>query len=134
MPIFSHLTGKNWVVAAGIFVSAVTGWTRFSLSLANWNLYQQLGIKPGVWYLCVNGLVIGLVYTVAGILVLYQPGNWKKTVAGLLISGLVVHWIDRICFASSQDARIGLPFSLVFSAGLTLIALILMYSKTTKAV
>jgi uncharacterized protein YjeT (DUF2065 family) len=54
------------------------------------NLYDKLGMKPGVWYLCVNGLLTGLVYTVAGILVLFQPANWKKVVTGLLIS--VLHY------------------------------------------
>ncbi len=121
------------MVAVGVFFFAITGWTRFSLSLINWNLYDKLGMKPGVWYLCVNGLLTGLVYTVAGILVLFQPANWKKVVTGLLISGLALYWIDRICFATAQDARSGLPFSLVFSAGLTLLALVLMYSKTKKA-
>lgn len=129
---FHRLPGRYFLVAAGTIITAATGWTRFILSMVNWNLYQQLGVNPGVWYLLLIGLLTGLVYTAAAGLIFIQPVKWKRILVGLLISGLVLFWIDRICFATSQDARIGLPFSLLFSTGLTLIAFILMIGKTAN--
>lgn len=124
------LPGRMILMLTGIFVAAFMGWMRFILSVINWNLYQALGAMPGVWYLAANGLISGLVYTGAGILILFPMENWKKFVSVLLLSGLIVYWIDRICFAHSLEAQTALPFSLVFSAGLTLLAFIFLFWNT----
>jgi hypothetical protein len=124
------LPGRIFLMLAGIFVAALMGWMRFILSIINWNLYQALGVMPGVWYLAANGLISGLVYTGAGILILFPIENWKKYVSVLLLSGLIFFWIDRICFSHSLEAQTALPFSLVFSTGLTLLAFIFLFWNT----
>jgi hypothetical protein len=130
---FPKIPARIVLVAGGIFIAAFIGWLRFILSVLNWNLYEALGVIPGAWYLAVNGLVTGLVYTVAGILTIFPNEKWKKFVSGLLVSGLAVFWIDRICFARSLDAQIALPFSLVLSTGLTLLAFFLLYWPTISS-
>lgn len=118
------------IAAGGLFTAAFFGWMRFVLSLINWDLYQALGVQPGVWYLLASGLISGLVYTLAGMLVLIPNDKWKKLISVLLISGLTLFWIDRICFARSLEAQPALPFSLVFSAGLTILAFCLLFWNT----
>jgi hypothetical protein len=121
---------RMYFAAGGIFVAAFFGWMRFALSINNWGLFQTLGVTPGVWYLAANGLLSGLVYTVAGIMALFPNEKWKKPVFVLLLSGLTLFWIDRICFAHSQEAQIAIPFSLVASAGLTIFALCFLFWNT----
>jgi uncharacterized membrane protein len=117
-------------LAAGSFFAALMGWMRFILSLQNWDFFQTLGVSPGTWYLVANGLVTAMVYTVAGILVLIPHEKWNKPVTILLLFGLASYWIDRIFFARSMEAQIALPFSLILSAGLTLLAICLLHWKT----
>lgn len=114
------------MVAGGAFLVSLSAWMRFFLSLINWDYYRSLQIQPGAAYLLVYGLVSALVYTSAGILVLIPDDKWKKPVSILLMAGLVIYWIDRLCFARSIEAQTALPFSLLLSAGLTLLALCLL--------
>lgn len=122
-----HFPLRIYLTAAGIFAAAIMGWMRCVLTISNWQLFTSLGVQPGAWYLAINGLASGLVYTFAGVLTLTPDEKWKKPVLLLLISGLLIYWIDRICFARSLEAQTSLPFSLVFSTGLTLIAVCLLF-------
>jgi hypothetical protein len=122
-----HFPLRIYLAAAGIFAAAIMGWLRCGLTISNWHLFTTLGVQPGAWYLAINGLASGLVYTFAGVLTLTSDEKWKKPVLVLLISGLIIYWIDRICFARSIEAQTSLPFSLVFSTGLTLIAVCLLF-------
>ncbi len=128
-----RIPGRLYLAAGGMFIAAVSGWMRFILSLYNWSLYQTLGVQPGVWYLVINGLLSGLVYTVAGMLTLIPHEKWKRPVSVLLISGLMIFWIDRIYFAHSLEAQKALPFSLIFSAGLTLLAFCFLFWNTVRS-
>jgi hypothetical protein len=121
---------RVYLAAGGIFMAAIFGWMRFTLSIANWNLYQTLGVTPGVWYLAANGLLSGLVYTVAGIMALFPNEKKRKPVSLLLLSGLILFWIDRICFARSQEAQTAMPFSLAASAGITILAIFFLFWNT----
>jgi len=118
---------RKLVVASGILIAGLMGWTRVILSIQNWKFYTSLGIHPGVWYLVLNGLIIGLVYTLAGILVLISSSMYKRKIYWLMAAGLLIYWIDRIFFATSMEARAGLPFALVWSACLTLLVCYLLY-------
>ena len=80
----------------------------------------------------VSGLMIGLVYTLTALAILSSLKNKRKLITILLVIGLVIFWIDRIFFARSLEAQTALPFSLVFSAGLTFLAYCLVFWETIK--
>jgi hypothetical protein len=121
---------RLWLAAGGLFIAGIMGWIRFILALVNFDFYQSLGVQPGAWYLVANGFLIGIVYTLAGIIVLSRAENNKKIAVYLMFTGLAVVWIDRIFFARSIEAQTALPYSLVSSAGLTVLATCLTYWET----
>lgn len=114
-------------------MAALIGWVRFGMTLANWQDYSTLGIQPGVWYLAVNGLITGLVYTLGGITTLIPGMIWKKVTLGSLASGLALFWIDRICFARSIEAQTSLPFALTGVTLLTAVAACLLLWDTIRS-
>lgn len=118
---------RLWLSVGGLFFAALYGWIRFGQSVANYNLYESFGVQPGTWYLIVNGILTGLVYTLAGIFVLSSPKKKKTQITVLLLSGLAIFWIDRIFIARSIEAQTALPFSLVSSAGLTFLVYCLIF-------
>ncbi len=114
-------------------MASVTGWLRLSLTMANWGDYAAQGVYPGVWYLALNGALSGLVYTLSGITALLPAEKWKEITLGFIAGGLILHWIDRICFARSLEAQSSLPFSLVFATLLTMAAICLLYLDTIRS-
>lgn len=129
---YVHISRSRYILAAASFFFALMGWMRFFQSLQNWSFFQTLGIYPGTWYLTANGLITALVYTVAGILVLIPHAKWNKPASILLFCGLGIYWIDRIFFTRSIEAQSALPFSLILSAGLTLLAICLLHWKVLE--
>jgi hypothetical protein len=119
--IIKKQPARLWLAAGGLLIAGTMGWIRFTLALVNFSFYQSLGVQPGVWYLVANGFLIGIVYTLAGIIVLSRADNIKIAVY-LMFTGLAVFWVDRIFFARSIEAQTALPYSLVSSAGLTVLA------------
>ncbi|HEX7556218.1 MAG TPA: hypothetical protein VF338_06305, partial [Leptolinea sp.] len=111
-------------------VTGFQGWIRLILSINNWKLYETLGILPGVWYLVVSGFVTGLVYTLAAVFTMIPGEKFKKPAAFLLLFGLAAFWIDRIFVAHSIETQTTMPFALVVSAGLTVIAICFLYWDT----
>jgi hypothetical protein len=114
-------------------MAALAGWLRFGLTIANWPVYSSLGIKPGIWYLAAAGFLSGLVYTLSGLTALLPANKWKKVTFGFLVTGLTLHWIDRICFARSLEAQTSLPFSLAFATLLTVAAVCLLFWDTIRS-
>ncbi|NLF51510.1 MAG: hypothetical protein GX577_10275 [Leptolinea sp.] len=129
---FRKLHTRLWITVVGLWFVAITGWIRFAHAVANYDLYEALGVQPGTWYLNVNGIITGLVYTLAGLFVFLPITNRKKVITILLFTGLIVYWIDRIFFARSIEAQSTLTFSLVSSAGLTFVAYCLIFWETIK--
>lgn len=127
------LPWRFYLVAAGLLMAAFIGWLRLGMSLANWQEYSSLGIQPGVWYVAVSGFITGLVYTLGGIASLLPGTIWKKVTFGSLVSGLAMHWIDRICFTRSLEAQTTLPFSLMSVTLLTAAAACLLFWDTIRS-
>ncbi len=126
------LPARVWIAAGGLFFTAITGWLKFSQSLANYGWYESLGVQPGTWYLIMNGLLTGLVYTLAGIFVFLPLKRVKKQITAFLLVGLAIYWIDRILLARSIEAQSALMYFLVSSAGLTFLAYCLIFWETIK--
>jgi hypothetical protein len=120
-------------VAAGLLTAGFNGWLRLGLTAVHWQEYSSLGVQPGVWYLALTGFLSGLVYTPAGVTALLPGTIWKKITLGLLISGLALHWIDRICFARSLEAQTALPFSLTAVTLLTAAAICLLFGNSFRS-
>jgi hypothetical protein len=121
--------GLLLVLAGSAFVS-LQGWIRLGLSIQNWYLYQSLGVYPGVWYFFLTGLLTGFIYlTVTGYILFYGRRSRKIPII-LLFGGLAVYWFDRIFAAITPESRTNLPFSLVYSSLMTLIAVIILYWDT----
>jgi len=132
-PVFLPLPWRLYFLSACLFMASISGWLRLVLSTIYWNEYATLKVAPGVWYLVLNGALSGLVYTLCGITVLLPTQKWKKISLGFLTSGLLLHWLDRICFARSIEAQTSLPFSLAFSLLLTIAAIYLLYRETIRS-
>lgn len=124
--------GLFLVIAGSAFVS-LQGWIRLGLSIQNWNFYQTLGVYPGVWYLFLTGLLTGFIYLIATGYILFYGRSSRKISAYLLLGGLAVYWFDRIFAAISPESRTNLPFSLVYSSLMTLIAVIILYWDTISS-
>lgn len=129
---FQKFPARIWITLGGLWFVALTGWLRFAQAAANYDLYEALGVQPGTWYLNVNGILTGLVYTLAGLFLFCPIKKRKKVVTILLLAGLMIYWIDRIFFAHSIEAQSTLTFSLVSSAGLTFLAYCLIFWETIK--
>ncbi len=90
-------------------------------------------MTPGVWYLALNGALSGLVYTLSAVTALLPADKWKNISLGFMAAGLLLHWIDRICFARSLEAQTSLPFSLAFATLLTMAAIYLLFRDTIRS-
>jgi len=127
------LPRRIYITAAGLFIASLAGWLRLGLTIENWQVYASVGVKPGVWYMAATGFLSGLVYTLCGITALLPANKWKKVTLGFLVSGLTLHWIDRICFARSLEAQTSLPFSLAFATLLTVAAVCLLFGEAIRS-
>jgi hypothetical protein len=128
------LPRRIYLAAAGLFIAACNGWLRFGLTLSGWPVLSTLQVNPGVWYIALSGFLSGVVYTLCGITALLMEGKWKKVTLGLLVTGLALHWIDRIYFARSLSAQTSLPFSLAFATLLTMAAICLLFWDTIRSI
>ena len=132
-PALLPLPRRIYFLSAWLFLASIYGWLRLILSLIHWNEYAALGVTPGVWYLSLTGALSGLVYTLCGITALLPADKWKKISLGFLAAGLLIHWLDRICFARSVEAQTSLPFSLAFATLLTMAAIFLLYQDKIRS-
>jgi hypothetical protein len=114
-------------------MSGIYGWLRFVLTVDHWNEYSTLGVQPGIWYLALTGFLAGLVYTPAGVTALLPGTIWKRVTLFLLVTGLTLHWIDRICFARSVEAQTSLPFTLTAVTLLTAAAACLLFGNSIRS-
>ena len=127
-----RLKARLWLAAGGVFIAALAGWVRLIMSLANADFYQSLGIQPGPWYLMLSGALEGIVYTLAGIFILSKSGKRRTIVTILLVAGLAIFWADRVFVSRSPEAQVSLPYTLISSAGLSLLAYCLAFWDTIE--
>jgi hypothetical protein len=118
------------VIVAGMLLTSLQGWIRFFLSLSNWTIYTTLGVFPGVWYLTIYGFFTGCVYLIAAAAIMFSLKKFKEVSTSFLLLGMAGLWFDRIFAASSPEARTSLPFALISSGGLTIVAIGMLYWDT----
>jgi len=126
--VFSFLPPFRLVIVAlGIMLTSLYGWIRLALSLTNWTVYQSLGVLPGVWYLTISGLFSGCIYLAVAFLVLFTGKRYRRLSSFLLLAGVAGFWFDRAFASISAEARTSLLFTLISSAGFTIVAIGFLY-------
>jgi len=110
--------GRPWTLAILCIVFllfAFNGFLRCGQALANWDILQSAGLRPGPGYLVLTGAVYGL----SGLtVVLGLWFGWRKT--GRLGRGLAFFyfawfWIDKMLISQNPASKINWPFAAIVS-------------------
>ena len=103
------------ILCIGFLLFAFNGFLRFGQALADWNLLQSAGLRPGPGYLVLTGAVYGL----SGLAVaLGLWFGWHK--AGRLGRGMAFFyfawfWIDKMLISQNTASKTNWPFAAITS-------------------
>ena len=112
------LRRRPWIIILLVItflLFATQGFQRIYGALADWELLQSVGLRPGPAYLALTGAVYGLSGLAVALALWF---GWRK--AGRLGRGMVIFyfawfWIDKMLISQNPASKINWPFAAIVS-------------------
>lgn len=113
------------LLAFSLLILSTAGWLRLGGSILRWNTLQAIGADPGLLYMAVTGLFLGILALAAAIAIWTRAKRAPLFTQIFIVLWLVWLWIDRAFFASSPNALANWPFLL--GASVLVLAIVFLF-------
>ena len=104
-----------WPLAIGFLLFAISGFTRFGMALADYQLLKSVGINPGPAYLVLTGAVYGVSALGTALALWFGLEKAGRLARGLAFFYTAWHWIDKMFITQNPGARTNWRFDLILS-------------------
>jgi hypothetical protein len=104
-----------WILWIGLLAVSISGWHRAVVAVDTWYWLDQIGVRPGPWYLAASGGVWGVVGLAAFVWVWLRRSGYRWAGTAAVVFFAVTYWADRLLLSRASGDHTNAGFALLMT-------------------